>query len=41
MNEDLTRPDGAIQCTYMTPEELVRFGWRALRALRIVLELFH
>lgn len=40
VNEDLSRPDGVIQCTHMSNEQLLQFGWRALRALRIVLELF-
>jgi hypothetical protein len=39
VNEDLTRSDGAIVCQHMTTAEALRFGWRAVKALKIVLEV--
>jgi hypothetical protein len=38
VNEDLTRSDGAIQCTQLTEARAIALGWRMLRALRILLD---
>lgn len=38
VNEDLTRSDGVVQCHQVTPTEAVRYGWRVLKALRILLD---
>lgn len=37
VNEDLTREDGAIVCRSISTEEAISFGWRVVRAIRIVL----
>jgi hypothetical protein len=39
VDEDLTRADGVIQCRQMTTAEMLQYGWRAVRALRLLLEL--
>lgn len=36
---DLTRADGIIVCKEVTTAELIRFGWRAVNALRILLRV--
>jgi hypothetical protein len=38
VNEDLTRSDGAIQCRAITEAELLQIGWRAGRALQILIK---
>jgi len=36
VNQDLTRSDGIIQCTKLTPQETLQFGWRVARAISIL-----
>lgn len=37
-NLDLTRDDGVIQCRRVSTEEMLKFGWRVTKAVRIYLE---
>jgi hypothetical protein len=39
VDEDLTRADGVIRCQEVSTADILKFGWRAVRALKIVLEL--
>jgi hypothetical protein len=39
VNEDLTRSDGVIQCRQLTTAEAIQYGWRAVRAIRLLVEL--
>lgn len=36
VNQDISREDGIIQCTHLTPAETLRFGWRVARAISIL-----
>jgi len=38
VDEDLTRSDGVIRCRQVTTAELIQIGWRAARALKILIE---
>jgi hypothetical protein len=38
VNEDLTREDGVIQCTHLTAQEVLQFGWRVARAIKLITE---
>lgn len=37
VNEDLTREDGVIVCKQLDAVDVVKLGWRVVRALRILL----
>lgn len=39
VDTDLSREDGLISCKQIDNVQLLQLGWRAVRALKIVLEL--